>query len=165
MNSFKKIRQLQKSDSAEALRIFKAAYKNMDVPKSELAQFQADLDAAFDNKHINRIVFFALCDDDGVICAFAGIEPHGFMRGSWALRWGTTHPDHQKKGLMSALTDHRINYAFDKTSDIPGMIHICSRRPGLYLKKGFKRIYTRGPTNKACYLVKYFNESYRDQDI
>lgn len=151
---------LEQDDIPEALEIFRLSYKGVDVPESEYEWFEKDLKGSFDSKQNYQITFFKLCEDNQII-SFAAIGKSGFMRGSWELRWGTTRPEHQGKGLMSLLTQHRIEYAIEHSPDIPGIIHICSRSPGLYLKQGFEEIYARGPENKAHYLVKYINNANR----
>ncbi len=154
---------LTPEDISAAFEIFQSAYKDMDVPADEFAWFKRDLEGSFDPAQNYRLVFFKMMDKDKII-AFAAIGKSGFMRGSWELRWGTTRPAYQKQGLMSALTDHRIAYAAEHSPNIPGVIHICARSPNLYLKKGFTHIYTRGPENRAHYLVRYLNEASRDNE-
>jgi|GEM_PF-5044623 len=152
---------LSHDDIGEALDIFQSAYKNMDVPADEFAWFKRDLESSFDPAQNYRLTFFKI-EHDGKIIAFAAIGKSGFMRGSWELRWGTTRPTFQRQGQMSLLTDHRIAYAAQHSPNIPGVIHICARSPNLYLKKGFQHIYTRGPKNKAHYLVKYIHQDRQD---
>mgnify|MGYP003624247994 CR=1 FL=1 len=149
------------SDIGEALDLFQSAYKNMDVPADEYAWFTRDLEGSLDPAQHYRLTFFKI-EHDNKIIAIAAIGKSGFMRGSWELRWGTTRPAFQRQGLMSLLTDYRIAYAREHSPNIPGIIHICARSPNLYLKKGFRHIYTRGPKNKAHYLVKYIHQDWQD---
>ncbi len=148
------IKKMEPADIDEALHIFRAAYKNMSVPEDEDAHFEQELRASFKSDHL--IFFKAVIDEE--MKAFAAIEELSFARGAWALRWGTTRPDMQKKGIMSALTKFRLQYADEHTQGYAGIVQIMSRSPGLYKKLGFQELYQRGPENAATFMFKLLNK-------
>ncbi len=150
------IENMVEGDIPRAIAVFESAYAHIDVPPDEQEWFTSDLVTSFKTgSDTNNMVFFKI-EQSGVIVSFAAIQPLPFARGIWALRWGTTEPAHQSKGLMSALVDHRLEYAEKHTNSV-GSVHIMARRPGLYLKKGFTPLYERGPENRATYMMKVIN--------
>ena len=149
------IRLALEKDIPVLLGLFRDAYGALShVPETEQDDFEECLRAAFDEKQVYKIYFFLIEKDDDEIISFASIAPCSFMNGSWELRWGTTHPDFQKQGLMTKLTEHRINYAINKNQGVPGILQIASREPNLYKKLGFKTVFERNIENYVMYLIK-----------
>ncbi len=153
------IRDAKITDSKALLDLFSLSYKGLiGVPDSEFGYFQEGLEGSFDETQHYRIKFFIAENEQDKIVSFAGIASCQHMANSWELRWGTTHPDCQRKGLMSQMTQHRINYAKEKNSvnnpNLPGIIQIASRQPGLYKKVGFRPVFERNVENYALLMIK-----------
>jgi GNAT superfamily N-acetyltransferase len=150
------LKTLSIDDLEECISIFKLAYADLDVPDDEERCFQEELKRSL-NKHGNYQIHFLAYKYDEKIVSFAGIAQSLFMDNSWELRWDTTHPDFQRQGLMGKLIDHRLAHAEKNTANQPGIIHVCSRQPSIYFKKGFKKSFSRGPENAATYCVRCIN--------
>ncbi len=155
--------KMAESDIPAALEVFERAYAKMAVPSNEREWFEGDLRRAFQQNVPNNITFFKIEEDQRLV-SFAGIQTLTFTRYAWALRWGTTDPDYQRQGLMGQLIDLRLKYAEENSPTI-GSAHLMSRNPGIYLKRGFKTIYERGPENSASYLMKVINDGLAGKSI
>lgn len=151
------LREVLPQDSKELLEIFNSAYQNKDVPSAEYSCFEEELASRGDDSQIYQIKFFCI-EHNNTIVSFAGIANSLYYDGSWELRWGTTRPEYQSKGLMTLLTKKRIDYAKENTLDMPGIIHISSRQPTLYKKLGFSTQFIRGPKNRSEYMTLLFNQ-------
>ena len=150
------LKRLSSLDEKDCFDVFKAAYHNMDVPESEEGLFQNEFCHSMKQDTIYKVHFFGYMFENSIV-SFAGIAQSLFMMNSWELRWDTTHPDFQGRGLMSRLIDDRLDFAKEETLNMPGVIHVCSRRPSIYLHKGFEPVFERGPQNASTYCVKKFN--------
>lgn len=149
------IRQATKDDISAFIALFKKAYEGMGhVPDDEFSCFEKELRASFDIDQVYRIHFFAMENEAGDVVAFAGMAPTLFMHGSWELRWDTTHPEFQRQGLMTQLTEHRINYAIETNKGVPGIVQVAARQPNIYKKLGFNCVFERDIENYVMYLVK-----------
>ena len=145
------IELLEAKDIPEAVAVFECAYSSMNVPSDEQAWFESDLKNSFHPKD-SKMTFYKIQAGSKLI-SFAALEALTFSRGAWSLRWGTTLPEYQRQGIMSRLTEYRVEQAKAKTSTI-GSIHVMARSPNIYLNLGFERLYERGPENRATYLIK-----------
>lgn len=153
------IRALTENDILRALDIFKASYKDMAVPDYEERCFSEELHASFDPKQVYTIEFFGIEIDDNLV-SFAGLANSNYYEQSWELRWGTTHPDYQRQGLMGKLIQYRIDTVIERAKKMPGIIHVAARSPHIYLKHDFEPLFTRGPYNQSTYMVKCFNQEF-----
>ena len=149
-----KIELLEKKDIEKAIEIFKRAYLPLNVPEDEEDWFVNDIQNSFGSA--TNIQFYKITDSEEIIC-FGAVEKLNFTRGAYALRWGTTEPKFQNKGLMTLLTKHRVHAIEREVEDISGSIQIMARRPSLYKKLGFKELYTRKGENKATHMFKIIN--------
>jgi len=153
------IRRAVQADLNSLIMLFKKAYEGFDhIPDSEFILFQKELKASFDRQQIYRISFFVLEKEEGEIISFAGIAPSMFMGNAWELRWDTTHPDHQRQGLMTELTQYRINFAIEQNAqsqlESPGVIQVMARYPMVYKKFGFRDVWERAIDNYAMYMIR-----------
>lgn len=155
--------RMVEADIPAALEVFDRAYAKMEVPSNEREWFEGDLRLAFQKNVPNNITFFKI-EKDRRLLSFAGIQTLTFTRYAWALRWGTTDPEFQRQGLMGQLIDLRLKYAEENSPTI-GSAHLMSRNPGIYLKRGFKTIYERGPENPASYLMRVINEGLKGKSV
>jgi len=154
-----KIRKAEEADIPALRALFDVTYADLHhVPKSEYVDFEESINTAFDEKQAYRVSFFVTENEMGQIIAFAGLATSQFLGNSWELRWGTTHPDYQRQGLMTQLTEHRIEYARNenakKNNGMPGIVQIASRQPNLYKKLGFKPVFERDIDNYVLYMIK-----------
>lgn len=157
MSEFK-IVKMEEADLKHAITIFQKAYLTMKVPENEEAWFISDLEQSFDPKRKDIYDFYKIVNEQGKMVSFGALGSLPFTRGSWVLRWGTTDPDYQGKGLMTMLTEFRIKEAERLTKGIAGNIQVMARRPNIYKRFGFRSIYRRGPENDATHMVLVINQ-------
>jgi GNAT superfamily N-acetyltransferase len=149
--------QLDKSYFPQMVEIFKKAYATVGAPDSEVEYFKEEVSTAFSTGTWPNIIFFGIEEDEQLV-SFAGLEELYSCDGAWVLRWGTTLPEHQGKGLMSALIKHRIAYAQQARPNFAGIISVGARHPSIYKPFGFIPLYKRGPENSLTYMYKLVNE-------
>ena len=90
--------------------------------------------------------YFLIKNTDNEIVSFGGFSRAKFQEGVFELRWGTTREDYRFRGLMTEITNYRINRIIDivKQSEYnSGLIIVGARKPNMFKKLGFKNIWKR----------------------
>jgi hypothetical protein len=148
-------RRLIESDYGEMERIFLAAYRGVDAPTTEYTDFVRETKQALSASPICVIEYFGMFLDNRLV-SFAGLGRSLFYDQSFEMRWDTTDPEFQQRGLMTKLIVHRLRHAMNVCAEsaAPGIIQVASRHPSLYLAAGFRAICERGPRNAITYLVR-----------
>jgi len=95
-----------------------------------------DLKIAFDSPKYKEKYFVAEMDDE--IIGVAGVAESFMTCSAFELCYATVKPEHQRKGVGTALTMKRIEYI--KSFRKHGSILTSSRFPDFFKKFGFKRV-------------------------